>query len=60
MLRELIDKIKTWYANKQEEAYPLTPDIGDDAPDTSEDTMREMESKDEATRHWVNLFNIHF
>jgi hypothetical protein len=60
MFKTLLDKVKVWWNNKQEEAYPLTPDIGDDAPDTSEDTMREMESKDEATRHWVNLFNIHF
>ncbi len=46
----LLTKLKTWYANKQEEAYPLTPDIGDDAPDTSEDTAREVEApKDKVT-----------
>ena len=50
MISKLFDKVKTWLANKQEEAYPLTPDIGDDAPDTSEDTAREVETpKDKVT-----------
>jgi hypothetical protein len=50
MISKLFDKAKTWLANKQEEAYPLTPDIGDDAPDTSEDTAREVETpKDKVT-----------
>jgi hypothetical protein len=50
MISKLFDKAKTWLANKQKEAYPLTPDIGDDAPDTSEDTAREVETpKDKVT-----------
>jgi hypothetical protein len=50
MFKTLLDKVKVWWNNKQEEAYPLTPDIGDDAPDTSEDTAREVETpKDKVT-----------
>jgi len=58
----LLDKIKTWLANKPEEAYPLNdePDIGSDAPDTDEDTAKEMPDKQEETTTSCTLFKIKF
>jgi len=36
------------------------PDAGHDAPDSSQDTAREVPSKDERETHWLNIFKIKF
>ena len=57
MFKTLLDKVKVWWNNKQ--AYPVTPDIGDDAPDTNEDTAREVETpKDKVTSLFSWIFKF--
>ena len=46
----LLTKLKTWYANKQEEAYPLN-----EAPDENEDTAREMPTPKDDVKSWFKL-----
>ena len=55
MFKTLLNKVKVWWANKPEEAYPLN-----DEPDPDVDTMREMVTPEEESTHWLNLFKIHF
>ena len=37
MFKKMLDKVKVWWNNKQEEVYPLN-----EAPDENEDTAREV------------------
>ena len=56
MLTELRDKIFKWFQSKQEGSIP---DIGKDAPDGDENTLRDN-TPDRDKIKWINIFKIKF